>query len=101
MEKKSKKAAEVKMAPKQEEKTKLTYEKLEEVAGNLNQQCSQLYAKLKEAQEIIANFNMVGMLLDIMDKAEYFNEDFVSMCTEKIQTAVTEMLKSDSEPKEN
>lgn len=100
MEKKSKKAAEVKMAPKQEE-TKLTYDQLEEVAGNLNQQCSQLYAKLKEAQEIIANFNMVGMLLDIMDKAEYFNEDFVSMCTEKIQTAVTEMLKSDSEPKEN
>ena len=100
MEKKSKKAAEVKMTPKQEE-TKLTYEQLEEVAGNLNQQCSQLYAKLKDAQEIIANFNMVGMLLDIMDKAEYFNEDFVSMCTEKIQTAVTEMLKSDSEPKEN
>lgn len=100
MEKKSKKAAEVKMTTKQEE-TKLTYEQLEGVANNLNQQCQQMYSKLKEAQEIIANFNVVGMLLDIMDKAEYFNEDFVQMCTTRIQSSVTDMLKTDSETSEN
>lgn len=101
MEKKSRKAVEVKMTPKQEEEKKLTYEQLEEVANNLNQQCSQMYAKLQEAKEIISNFDMLGVLIAILDKAEYFNEDFTSMCVEKIQAYVTEMLSTNSEEKAN
>lgn len=79
-----------------EENKKLTYEQLENVANNLNSQCKQLYDKLCEAQEIIAGFNDVGLLLSIIDKSEYFESAFITRCVDKIQTTMGKMLdKSD------
>lgn len=94
MEQKSKKSAEeVKMTPKANEK-KPTYEQLEEYAKNLNQQCKQMYEKLQEADRIIGSFNEVGFLLEIIGKAEYFDDAFIGRCCNKIQSTVTAMLDS-------
>lgn len=90
MEKKSKKAKEVSMEVQKEEK--LTYEQLEQVANNLNQQCRQMYQKLQEAQEVISNFNDIAMLLTVLEKAEFFDNEFVSKCAERVQNTVSEII---------
>lgn len=99
MEKKSKKAKEVSMAPETKEPEKIPYDQLEAIANNLNYQCKQLSSKLQEAQEIIASFNDVAMLLSIIDKAEYFDDDFSKMCIDKIQEEVTRLLTEKPEEK--
>ena len=84
---------------------KLTYEQLEQVAGNLNQQCNKLYQQLREAQGIISNFNEIEMLLAIIGKAEYFESTFIDRCTKEIQKVVTAALdaseKQEEEEKKN
>ena len=84
-----KKSKEVKMEGKQE---KLTYEQLEQIAGNLQQQCQQLYSQLKDAQNTIAEFNEIGLLLDILDKSEHFSEYFITRCANKIEDIVLKAL---------
>lgn len=63
---------------------------------NLNQQCRQLYEKLVQAEQIISNFNDVGMLLSIIKMAEYFDDDFIVKCTAKVQSVISEMLTEDN-----
>lgn len=87
-----KKSKTVKMEAKTQEK--LSYEQLEQVAGNLNMQCRQLQNSLREAQQVIASFNMLEMLLSIIEKGEYFESSFVDKCVEKIQSGVTLMLEN-------
>jgi hypothetical protein len=84
-----KKSKEVKMEGKQE---KLTYEQLEQIAGNLQQQCQQLYSQLKDAQNTIAEFNEIGLLLDILAKSEHFSEDFIYRCSKKVEDIITRAL---------
>lgn len=64
------------------------------MANNLNSQCRQLYEKLKEAQNIIDNFNVIGMLLSVLGKSEYYSEDFVQRCSDKVQEMVGTVLDS-------
>ena len=71
---------------------KLTYEQLESVANELNMQCKQLYAQLQNAQKVISEFNDLGLLLEIIDKGEYFNSDFVESCTERVEKLVRKAL---------
>lgn len=71
---------------------KPTYEQLEKAAQSMYQQNQQLYQKLQEAEKVINNFNAAGLLLSIIKESEYFDEDFISRCSKKIQTVVTEML---------
>lgn len=102
MEKKSKT---VKMEAKtqNEASQKLTYEQLENVANNLNNQCKQLYSQLQEAKSIISDFNDVGMLLSIIREGENFESAFIDRCTKKVQDIVTKMLndaEEDGEEKE-
>lgn len=73
---------------------KLTYEQLEQAANGLSQQCQQMYQKLKEAEQIIGNFNDIGMLLSILKQSEFFDDYFVKRCADKIQSTVTSMLDS-------
>ena len=96
MEKKSKV---VSMTPESEKKTseKLSYEQLEQVAGNLNIQCRQLQNSLREAQSVIAGFNVVELLLSIIEKGEYFDQAFINRCVAKIQDGVTTMLDNTEE----
>mgnify|MGYP007012554701 CR=1 FL=1 len=73
---------------------KLSYEQLEQIAGNLNMQCKQLQNNLHEAQQIISGFNTLEMLLAIIEKGEYFESSFIDKCVEKIQKGVTTMLEN-------
>ena len=69
MEKKSK---EVKMGGAKQEDQKIPYEQLEQVALQLRAANNDLYKRLQSAQQAIAEFNEIGMLLDILGKSEYF-----------------------------
>lgn len=73
---------------------KISYEELEKVASNLNQQCKAMYQKLQEAEHVISNFNDIGMLLSILKQSEYFDDSFTSRCARKVQDTVTAMLDS-------
>ena len=96
MEKKSdSKVSEVKS-----ENKKLSYEELEKIASNLNNQCKQLYQELMETRQVLANFNDVGLLLSIIDKSEYFDTSFVERCIKKVQTIITEMMDNADKAKE-
>ena len=92
------KSINMKTQGKKEEK-KLTYEQLEQVAGNLNAQCQQLHSQLRSAQNTIAQVNEIGMLLDILGKSEHFTEKFVNRCSNKIEELITKAL-DESEKKQ-
>jgi DNA-binding LacI/PurR family transcriptional regulator len=78
---------------KDDKPVKLTYEQLEEVARNLNYQVNVLGQKLNEAKRIIENINEIGLLLSVIDKAEYFESAFVDKCASKVQSNVELMWK--------
>ena len=92
MEKKSKEVKMKKADPESQEGQKLTYEQLEKVAVDLQNQRNQYYSQLQKAQSVIAEFNEIGMLLEILAKSEHFSEAFVSRCSEKIEEIVTKAL---------
>lgn len=76
--------------PGQEEK--LSYEQLEQIAGNLNQQCRQMQQVINNQQQAIAEFNEIGMLLDVLGKSEHFSEKFVTRCSDKIEELITKAM---------
>ena len=78
---------------------KLSYEQLEQIAGNLNQQCRQMQEHILNLQNALAEFNEVGMLLDILGKSEHFNEKFITRCSSKIEEIVSKAMDA-SEKKE-
>ena len=82
------------------EENKLTYEQLEQVAGNLNAQCQQLHSQLRSAQNTIAQVNEIGMLLDILGKSEHFTEKFVTRCSAKIEELITKVLDASDKQEE-
>lgn len=93
---------EVKMNASNGSGKKLSYEELEQMAGNLNRQCQQFYSQLQEANRIISEFNEVGMLLSILERSEHFSSAFTERCASKIETMVTAALdaaeKSEEKP---
>jgi len=78
---------------------KLSYEQLEQIAGNLNQQCRQMQEHILNLQNALAEFNEVGMLLDILGKSEHFNEKFITRCSSKIEETISKAMDA-SEKKE-
>ena len=78
---------------------KLSYEQLEQIAGNLNQQCRQMQEHILNLQNALAEFNEVGMLLDILGKSEHFNEKFITRCSSKIEEIISKAMDA-SEKKE-
>lgn len=94
----------VKMAPvagaKESGSKKLSYEELERVANSLNQKCGQFYQQLQEANAIIANFDEIGLLLNILGKSEFFSESFVARCAGKIEETMTKALDESDKQKE-
>ena len=96
MEKKSK---ELKKDVRQESQ-KLSYEQLEQVALQMRNANNDLYKRLQNAQQAIAEFNEIGMLLDILGKSEYFSDGFVSRCSAKIEEIVTKALDESEKPQE-
>lgn len=81
---------------------KLSYEELEKTAAGLNNQCKQLYQQLMEARQIISEFNVIGVLLDILGKSEHFSEEFIQKCATRIEEVVTANLtESPAAPEES
>ena len=80
---------------------KLSYEHLEQIAGNLNQQCRQMQEHIRTLQNAIAEFNEIGMLLDVLDKSEHFNEKFVIRCSNKIEELITKAIDVSEKQNEN
>ena len=78
---------------------KLSYEQLEQIAGNLNQQCRQMQEHIRSMQNVIAEFKEIGMLLDILGKSEHFDEKFITRCSSKIEEIVSKAMDA-SEKKE-
>lgn len=79
---------------------KLSYEQLEQIAGNLNQQCRQMQEHIRNLQNAIAEFNEIGMLLDVLGKSEHFSEKFITRCSSKIEELITKAIDA-SEKQEN
>lgn len=103
------KSKEVKMGAKKSNvenpgQEKLSYEQLEQIAGNLNQQCRQMQQVINNQQQAIAEFNEIGMLLDVLGKSEHFSEKFVTRCANKIEELITKAMdaseKQDKEKKD-
>ena len=87
----------VKMTPNTKESTasnsqKLTYEQLEQVARDLAMQRNQLQAHLQKAEQAIAEFNDLGVLLSIVNSGENFSSDFIVRCTNRIEKMVSVAL---------
>lgn len=74
--------------PQKEEQKKLTYEQLEQLAGNLSKQNEQLYNRVVEQnfQNIITR---LGLLFKVVENSDKFNTEFVVMCSEEIEKTLT------------
>ena len=95
-----KKSKEVKMTDGKQNQ-KLTYEQLEKVANDLNNNCNMLYRQLQQAQNTIAEFNEIGLLLDVIKQAEQFSPEFIDRCAKKIEELITKALdESEKQQKE-
>ena len=83
---------------------KLSYEQLEQIAGNLNQQCRQMQSQIRSMQQALAEVNEIGVLLDVLGKSEHFSEKFVTRCSSKIEELITKAMDAtevQEEKKEN
>jgi hypothetical protein len=87
-------------AEKTGQQEKLSYEQLEQIANNLNQQCRQMQEHIRSLQNVIAEFNEISMLLDILGKSEHFNEDFVIRCSSKIEELIIKALDASEKQEE-
>lgn len=98
MEEKSKKTGKTSKKEENNAPEKPTYEQLEQIAQNLNNQCHYMQKKLAEAEKIVNNVNDIGILLSIIKSSEYFEESFITRCAGKIQSVITEMLDNSEAP---
>lgn len=82
-------------------KKKLSYEELESLAANLNDQCNKMYAQLQKAHSIVNGFNLVGLLLNVLNKSDHFSDEFVLQCSSVIENTVKEALQELDTTKED
>lgn len=71
-----------------EEKKKLSYEELENVAHQLSEQSRQLYAKLQQS-ELNNVYKRLDYLFKVMEFNACFETNFVSNCVKEIQEIMT------------
>lgn len=94
-----------------ENKEKLSYEQLEEVARQMEGQLRQVYAKLQDAN--MSNlFKRLDFLFKVLETEHMFSLEFVQKCAEEIKSILTipeevgpeakeEVPEDDPEPKSN
>lgn len=89
---------------------KLSYEKLNQMAGDLYQQNQQLIARMKQMQAALdeSEFNrqsfFLSMLFKVVEHSDRYKSDFVVWCVENIESALTSFadgLSSEEEKKED
>ena len=71
-----------------ENKEKLSYEQLEEVARQMEGQLRQVYAKLQEAN-MNNLFKRLDFLFKVLETEHMFPLDFVKKCTDEIKSILT------------
>lgn len=74
------------MEEQKEEQEKLSYEKLEEAAVQLQQRCVMLENKLRSIDMISVRLNY---LLRVVEIKGVFSEDFVAKCSKEIEGLLT------------
>lgn len=97
MEEKTKKTKVQTLSQKSEKQEKLTYEQLEQLAGNLNQQCQELYTQLQRTRNMISGLQVVEVLLTVLKQGENFSENFVELCASKIEEIITATISPSSQ----
>lgn len=96
-----KKSKTVKMGEGKPQSEKLSYEQLEQIAGNLNHQCQQQQMQIRNMQQALAEVNEIGMLLDILGRSEHFSEAFVNRCSAKIEELVSKAMDASEKREES
>lgn len=98
---KSKEEKVVSMNTEEKEESKISYEQLERVAQQYYVEGRQIAEKLQRAEHIIASFNELEVLVNIISKGEYFHMSFIERCTAKIEEIVTKMIDASEKAEEN
>lgn len=80
---------------KKEEKKKLSYDELENVANQLSEQSRSLYKKLQEAN-LTNIFKRLDYLFKVIEFKESFDPDFINMCIDEIEGVLTIPEKGDT-----
>lgn len=79
---------------------KLSYEKLNQMAGDLYQQNQQLIVRMKQMQAALdeTEFNrqsfFLSMLFKVVEHSGQYRSDFVVWCVESIESALTAFAES-------
>ena len=84
------------MEEKEIKKEKLTYEELNNVCHQLSEQSRALYQQLQEANLTNA-FRRLDYLFAVLDKSNFFSEDFVKKCSGEIVEMLTIPEKSEED----
>lgn len=67
---------------------KLSYEELEKIAHELNNQCQKLYSELQKSN-MINTFKRLDYLFKVLENKDVFNSDFITTCVNEIQEFMT------------
>lgn len=62
--------------------SKPSYEQLDQYATLLQRKYAEVKAKLQQIDNV---FTRLDYLFNVLDRAQYFNEDFITACAEEIQ----------------
>lgn len=70
--------------PQIEDKKKLSYEELENVANELHNKCNELFEELQNAN-LQNMFMRLDFLFKVLKNSKEFDAEFVSLCAEEIK----------------
>ena len=83
-----------------EEKKKLTYEELENIANQLSNQAKTMYEQLQKAN-LENMFHRLDFLFRVVENSLKFNDDFVEKCVNEISGLLTIPEKGETEDLES
>lgn len=78
--------------PEKKANPELSREDLEKIAIQLRADNNYLNERCAQAEQIISEFNEIGMLLSLLEKSEHFEASFTSRCANRIQKLISEAL---------
>lgn len=85
------------MEEQKKEQEKLSYEKLEEAAVQLQQRCVMLENKLRSIDMISVRLNYLLRVVEIKD---VFSEEFIARCSKEIEDLLTLEEAEETKPEE-
>lgn len=88
------------MEENKKEQKKLSYEELQNVAGQLSQQNQQLNMMIQQAN-MTNMFKRLDYLFKVLEFRECFDSDFVIICSEEIKSMINPEEESEEAAKED